>query len=79
MGMLGGYNAHYFCDCCNKFAEVNDQVYSAAQANKVIRAMKWILLPDGSVICDSCAAKPRGELVFIPEPDREGVWWQNYS
>lgn len=79
MGMLGIYNAHYYCDRCNKFQEIGDQVYSAREANKAIRSLGWILSRKGDVLCDDCAKKPKATLILMPDDNREGSDWRSYS
>jgi hypothetical protein len=73
--MLGAYCAHYYCDVCNKFAQIDDQVYSVADANRNIRSLGWVLKKNGEVRCPNHT----GNETPIAEDDREGQLWQQYS
>ena len=73
MGMLGGYDAHFYCDCCKAFTEVNGiGVETYSDAIKIIRT-HWKLRPDGVVLCDKCKLLPNPPL--ISEEQREGTIW----
>ena len=74
MGMLGGYCAHYYCDVCNRFELIDDQVYSAADANRNIRSCGWVLKNNGEVRCPD----HKGRESPIIDDEGEGCHWQVY-
>ncbi len=74
MGMLGAYDAHFYCDCCGAFEQALD-VNNAGQARSQMRKFGWKLRPDGTTICKACPTdKP-----LLPEAEQQGGEWQNYE
>jgi ferredoxin len=79
MGIVGGYDAHFYCDCCNDFCEVNGIGLETYQ--DIIHLIKkdedkkqsWLLRDDGVVLCGKCKTQNNPEL--IKESDREGSSW----
>lgn len=71
MGLVGGYDAHFYCDSCNVFGQGYGQ--TKAEAIRDIRNHGWVLKRDGLVLCESC--KNRKNIVIIPEGDRNGCEW----
>ena len=74
MGIVGCYDAHFYCDCCNQFAQ-SEHVETYEEA---INAMQegedgWLFRPDGVVLCSAC--KVLENPVLIPEDNREGGEW----
>ena len=79
MGMVGGYDAHYYCDCCNDFCEVNGigvETYQDAihlMKKDEDKKQSWLLRDDGVVLCEKCKAQNNPEI--MNEDDREGYVW----
>lgn len=79
--MVGGYDAHFYCDCCNDFCEVNGIGVETYQ--DVIHLMKkdedkkesWLLRDDGVVLCEKC--KTKNPLKLMKENNREGSMWNS--
>lgn len=79
MGMVGGYDAHFYCDCCNDFCEVNGigvETYQDAihlMKKDEDKKQSWLLRDDGVVLCEKCKVQNSPEI--IKEDDREGYIW----
>lgn len=74
MGMIGCYDAHFYCDKCEAFAEVsNVQTYSEAIKAAQKGEGGWLLRSDGVVLCEECKVIKNPTL--IPEDNREGGAW----
>ncbi|MCF4555224.1 hypothetical protein L1Z56_14390 [Acinetobacter baumannii] len=71
MGLVGGYDAHFYCDSCNAFSQGYGQ--TKAEAIRDIRNRGWVLKRDGLVLCEAC--KKRKNIAIIPEDDRNGCEW----
>ncbi|WP_180062124.1 hypothetical protein [Acinetobacter sp. YH12120] len=71
MGMLGRYEAHFYCDCCNDFMEVGEYETRSETVKNVKKF--WLLRKDGVVLCEKC--KEIENLTLIPEYSREGGAW----
>lgn len=74
MGVVGCYTAHFYCDCCNEFAEVAQlETYEECleAASKGVEG--WLFRDDGIVLCDTCKTLVAPKL--IPEEKREGGEW----
>lgn len=74
MGIVGCYEAHFYCDCCKKFTEVT-QIETRQEAIEVAsRAVDgWLFRDDGTILCDVCKELENPDL--IPEDKREGYEW----
>lgn len=74
MGMVGCYDAHFYCDCCKKFIEVTE---FETRHEAIEGASKgedgWLFRDDGTILCSVCKKLEDPDL--IPEGKREGYEW----
>ena len=74
MGVVGCYTAHFYCDCCNDFAEVaNVETYEECLEAASKGKDGWLMREDGVILCEVCKSLKVPEL--IPEEKREGIEW----
>jgi len=73
MGMIGGYNADYYCDFCNASTSVTSE-NTATGANKVVRERGWKLKRNGEVACPD-----HGTGNHSLNKQRSGNEWQVHS
>lgn len=71
MGLVGGYDGHFYCDSCNEFGHGYGQ--TKAEAIRNIRDSGWLLKRNGVVLCKYC--KDKKDIAIIPEDDRNGCEW----
>ncbi|MGC9655400.1 UNVERIFIED_CONTAM: hypothetical protein KWD66_14490 [Acinetobacter pittii] len=71
MGLVGGYDANFYCDSCNAFGQGYGQ--TKAEAIRDIRNRGWLLKRNGLVLCEIC--KSRKNIAITPEDDRNGCEW----
>ncbi len=74
MGMVGCYDAHFYCDCCNEFSQVA-QVETYEEAIEAAQKGNggWLFRADGVILCETC--KDIKNPTLIPENKREGSVW----
>lgn len=74
MGMVGCYDAHFYCDCCNEFSQVA-QVETYEEAIEAAQKGNggWLFRADGVILCETC--KDIENPTLIPENKREGSVW----
>lgn len=75
MGMLGAYDAHFYCDVC-KECTTSDQVHTAEEARTQVREEGWKFRRDGAILCPQHANDKTPAL--ISEDKREGSDWREY-
>lgn len=73
MGIVSGYTAHFYCDCCRDFMEVDG--IGIETLRDAVRDAKtaWLLRKDGIVLCSKCMLLPSPTI--LNEDDREGIEW----
>ena len=71
MGMLGCYEAHFYCDCCNEFMECGEYPTLDETLENVKKF--WLLRTDGVILCEKC--KEIENPTLIKEDKREGYEW----
>lgn len=76
MGMLGNYDCHLYCDCCNCFSEFSQGYDNASQAREGARECGWKFKNDGTVICKKCH---QDKNHVLPDDRREGSNWHYYE
>lgn len=75
MGMLGMYDAHFYCDACQAF-EQSEEVHTAAEARKQVKKIGWKFKKDGSILCQKCSIDKSAAV--MPEDARNGSDWREY-